>query len=49
MTLTQLAEEAPTPEQRSRARRVLDAFGGVGRDVLVNAAGSVLGAGVTGL
>jgi hypothetical protein len=47
-TLTQLAEEAPTPEQRSRARRVLDAFGGVGRDVLVNAAGSVLGAGVTG-
>lgn len=25
VTLTQLAEEAPTPEQRSRARRVLDA------------------------
>lgn len=47
--LAQLSEEASTPDERSRARRLLDAFGGVGRDVLVNAAGSVLGAGVTGL
>ena len=48
-SLTRLAEEAPTPEERSRARRVLDGVAGVGRDVLVNAAGSVLGTGVLGL
>jgi len=47
-SLSELAENAPTSEERSRARRVLDAVGSVGRDVLVNAAGSVLGSGVTG-
>ena len=46
--LSELAEDAPTSEERSRARRLLDAVSSVGRDVLVNAAGSALGTGLTG-
>lgn len=47
--LKQMSEEGQTPHERGRARRLLDAFIGVGRDVVVNAAGSALGAGVIGL
>jgi hypothetical protein len=41
--LDHAAKHANTNEERSRARRTLDALGTAGRDVLVNAAGAALG------
>ena len=41
--LADAAENAPTDEERSRARRALDALRAAGWDVLVNAAGGALG------
>lgn len=44
--LADAAEHAGTDEERSRARRALDALRSAGRDVLVNAAGGALGGAV---
>jgi hypothetical protein len=41
--LADAAENAHSEEERSRARRALDALRAAGRDVLVNAAGGALG------
>lgn len=41
--LEEQANAAPTEQERSRARRTLDALKGIGLDVLTNAAGSALG------
>jgi hypothetical protein len=41
--LEKQAQEAPTEEERSRARRAFDFLQSLGRDVLTNAAGSALG------
>ena len=48
VALTEAAERGATPEERSRARRLLDAVGQDGRGVLVGALGSALGAGLPG-
>lgn len=46
--LTEMAEHGATPDERSRARKLLDAVGQDGRGVLVGVLGSVLSAGVIG-
>jgi hypothetical protein len=43
-----LAVEAPTEEQRSRARKAVEGFAGAGRDVLVAAAASILSGAAAG-
>lgn len=45
--LAAAAEEASTADERSRARRALEALRDAGRDVLVNAAGGALGGTLT--
>ena len=46
--LTETAEHGATPDERSRARKLLEAVGQDGRGVLVGALGSVLSAGLIG-
>jgi len=46
--LAEAAEQGATSEERSRARRLLEAVGQDGRAVLVGALGSALGAGIPG-
>ncbi len=41
--LAEAAQNAASPEERSKARRALDTLGSLGREVLVNAAGGALG------
>ncbi len=48
IALTEVAERGGTPEERSRARRLLEAVGQDGRGVLVGALGSALGSGLLG-
>lgn len=46
--LAEAAEHGETDDERSRARRALDALRSAGRDVLVNAAGGALGGAALG-
>ena len=48
LALAEVAERG-TPEERGRARRLLEAVGRDGRGVLVGALGNVLGTGIVGM